>query len=181
MRLLVLLLATALLAQLLPTTPTPRINGLLTTRVDPKKPEALLEWNARDIPGATGMDWEVSLGPFPDRNPEKLTEKPLKEGHMRTSSGAERIDLSGLKDGEYFLRCQAVNAHGKPVALASDPVRLMVISGLDRATRTGTELPPRAGVLKLVPEKLTLPLGQVQKFWVPEGSPQATGWTVDGG
>lgn len=108
--------------------PAPTLEGgLLTVRVDPERPEVHLDWNVSALEEAAGIDYEVSRGAFPDRNPRELSDRPLREGHFRGRSGWGLLDLRGLPEGEYFVRYLAVDARGRPVSLASDPARFVII------------------------------------------------------
>lgn len=166
--------------------PSPTLNGgLLTVRVDPARPEVHLDWNATSVEGAAAIDYEVSRGEFPDRNPPKLSEKPLREGTFRGASGWGRLDLQGLPEGEYFVRYLAVDARGRAVSLASDPVRFVIIGRGPTTTpapsRTAAPPPapgpaPRPVTLSLSPPGLTVPLGGTARFQPPGGA--ATAWRV---
>lgn len=168
--------------------PSPTLNGgLLTVRVDPARPEVHLDWNATSVEGAAAIDYEVSRGEFPDRNPPRLSEKPLREGTFRGASGWGRLDLQGLPEGEYFVRYLAVDARGRAVSLASDPVRFVIIGrGPTSLTptpppRSGTPPvapppPPRPVVPALTPPGATVPLGGTARFEAPGGA--ATAWRV---
>lgn len=165
--------------------PGPTLNGgLLTVRVDPARPEVHLDWNATSIEGAAAIDYEVSRGEFPDRNPPKLSEKPLREGTFRGASGWGRLDLQGLPEGEYFVRYLAIDARGRAVSLASDPVRFVIIGrgpttapAPPRTSAPSAPTPPqRPVVLTLTPPGATVPLGGTARFEAPGG--EATAWRV---
>lgn len=191
--------------------PSPTLNGgLLTVRVDPARPEVHLDWNVTSVEGASAIDYEISQGPFRDRNPASLTEKPLREGHFPGASGWGRLDLQGLGEGEYFVRYLAVDPRGRAVSLASDPVRFVIIGrGPNPAPTVGTKSLPGVGssggrpasvpaapgasggaasggastsvpALALDPAAATVPLGGTARFQAPGGAAVSSWRVVEG-
>ncbi len=181
--------------------PAPTLDGgLLTVRVDPAHPDLHLDWDVSGVVGAVGIHYEASLGPFADRNPWELSAKSLLNGHFSGVSGSEALDLRGLPEGEYFVRYLAVDRRGRPVSLASDPVRFVVIAGGDsqpgspgrpssypadpRLPATPRSFPSpqtpaqSAMHLSLEPGKATVALGDTVQFRAPAAG--ATWRVVEG-
>jgi hypothetical protein len=190
--LLALLALPAVAASFLPRPPTPRVNGSFSTRIDPARPYVSLQWDASEIAGAVAIDYEISARPFADRNPEELSQEPLRQGHLLGASGIERINLEGLGEGQYYLRYQAVSVSGRPVSLASDPVRLVVVGGVSlppRSTAPSTPVPssppgpspagPSPGTLD--PPRASLALGQSLTFHADPALGSPLSWRVRGG
>lgn len=162
----------------------PRVNGVLTTRVDPARPIVQFSWDAGELPKVKAIEWEIKLGPFGgDIHPITLSDDPLRQGKLTGARGNAEIDLKGLADGEYYIRY--IGTDGKrAVTLASEAARFVIIAG-NKSTSTPTgptgmpTTPTTAASARLVPDSITMPLNSVQKFWSPEGS-TAVSWRVDG-
>ncbi len=166
--------------------PGPRVNGVLTTRVDPAHPTVTLTWTVGDIKGVNGIRWEIKLGPFGgEPHPVTLSDEPLREGRFSGAHGTGEVDLKGLPDGEYYIRFIGMDGT-RVVTLASEAARFVIIAGNSGPVSTpgpGSVVSGGAVVtgptLRLVPDSINMPLKQVQKFWAPEGT-TAVSWSVDG-
>jgi hypothetical protein len=196
---LLLLLAVALpvLSQMPPVPPGPRVNGVLTTRVDPADPTVTLDWDVGDSAEVTGIDWEILDRPFSDVHPITLTDEPLRQGSFKGKSGHGPIDVKGLPEGTYYIRY--IGKKGKrEVTLASEAARFVIIAGHRAGPSTGGPGPSSAPTggpvgpsgtaapgppLRLVPDSINLPVNSVQKFWLPPELKGVTAlsWEVDGG
>ncbi|MCE7874711.1 hypothetical protein DYH09_30680 [bacterium CPR1] len=194
-----LALVLPVLTQMPPVPPGPRVNGVLTTRVDPADPTVTLDWDVGDIAEVTGIDWEILDRPFSDVHPITLTDEPLRQGSFEGKSGHGPIDLKGLPDGTFYIRY--IGKKGKrEVTLASEAARFVIIAGHRAGPSTGGPGPsgrptggpvspagPGPGAtgppLRLVPDSINLPVNSVQKFWLPPELKGVTAlsWEVDGG
>lgn len=162
----------------------PRVNGVLTTRIDPARPTVTFSWNTGDLPRVNGIRWEIKSGPYSDVHPVTLSDEPLREGKFAGSRGSGEIDLAGLPDGEYYIRY--IGMDGKREAtLASEAARFIIVAG-NSGLPSGPSGPvgpigpaPSGPPVTLVPDSINLPLRAVQKFWAPQGT-SAVSWRVDG-
>ncbi len=193
--LLLLALALPVISQMPPVPPAPRVNGVLTTRVDPANPTVMLDWDVGDSAEVTGIDWEIKDAPFSDLHPITLTDEPLRKGSFTGRSGHGPIDVKGLPEGTYYIRY--IGKKGKrEVTLASEAARFVIIAGHAGGPSTGgpstggpsTGRPSTGPVavgpsLRLVPDSINLPVNAVQKFWLPPELKGVTAisWEVDGG
>jgi hypothetical protein len=185
-----ILLVLPALAQMPGVPPGPRVNGVLTTRIDPAQPRLTLSWDAGELPRVSGICWEIKLGPFGgEPHPITLSDEPLREGKFQGARGHGVIDVAGLADGEYYVRYIGMDGK-RECTLASEAARFVIIAGnspnLTRTGPTSTSTPTSTGPVvnaatqRLVPDSINLPLGSVQKFWPPEGA-TAVSWKVEGG
>lgn len=187
-----LALALPAISQMPPVPPGPRVNGVLTTRVDPANPTVMLDWDAGDLTEVTGIDWEILDRPFSDVHPITLTDEPLRKGSFKGKSGHGPIDVQGMPEGTYYIRY--IGKKGKrEVTLASEAARFVIIAGHRAGPGTGGPVPSggQAGgppvasgpSLRLVPDSINLPVNAIQKFWLPPELKGVTAlsWEVDGG